>query len=79
MLRGAFIGFGNVGAKGHLPGWRSRNDVTIVERPMPPRPAGRLFSPRVLRADGTIPSMICCPIRRSISSTSAFRQAATRT
>ena len=30
MLRGAFIGFGNVGAEGHLPGWRSRNDVTIV-------------------------------------------------
>jgi predicted dehydrogenase len=30
VLRGAFIGFGNVGAKGHLPGWRSRNDVTIV-------------------------------------------------
>ena len=30
MLRGAFIGFGNVAAKGHLPGWQSRNDVTIV-------------------------------------------------
>jgi len=30
VLRGAFIGFGNVAAKGHLPGWRSRNDVRIV-------------------------------------------------
>jgi predicted dehydrogenase len=30
VLRGAFIGFGNVAAKGHLPGWRSRDDVTIV-------------------------------------------------
>jgi predicted dehydrogenase len=30
MLRGAFIGFGNVAAQGHLPGWRSRDDVVIV-------------------------------------------------
>ena len=30
MLRGAFIGFGNVAAKGHVPGWRSRDDVRIV-------------------------------------------------
>jgi predicted dehydrogenase len=30
VRRGAFIGFGNVAAKGHLPGWQSRNDVTIV-------------------------------------------------
>jgi predicted dehydrogenase len=30
VLRGAFIGFGNVAVKGHLPGWQSRNDVTIV-------------------------------------------------
>jgi len=30
VLRGAFIGFGNVAAKGHLPGWQSRSDVTIV-------------------------------------------------
>lgn len=30
MLRGAFIGFGNVAAKGHLPGWQSRDDVDIV-------------------------------------------------
>jgi predicted dehydrogenase len=29
-LRCAFIGFGNVAAKGHLPGWQSRNDVRIV-------------------------------------------------
>jgi len=28
--RGAFVGFGNVAAKGHLPGWQIRNDVTIV-------------------------------------------------
>ena len=30
MLRGAIIGFGNVAAKGHLPGWRARDDVRIV-------------------------------------------------
>lgn len=30
MLRGAFIGFGNVAARGHLPGWQSRSDVRIV-------------------------------------------------
>ena len=30
MLRGAFIGFGNVAAKGHLPGWQLRDDVRIV-------------------------------------------------
>ena len=30
MLRGAFIGFGNVAARGHLPGWQSRDDVRIV-------------------------------------------------
>jgi predicted dehydrogenase len=30
VLRGAFIGFGNVAAKGHLPGWQSRKDVRII-------------------------------------------------
>jgi len=30
VLRGAFIGFGNVAAKGHLPGWQSRDGVAIV-------------------------------------------------
>jgi predicted dehydrogenase len=30
VLRGAFIGFGNVAAKAHLPGWQSRDDVRIV-------------------------------------------------
>jgi predicted dehydrogenase len=30
VLRGAFIGFGNVAEKGHLPGWQSRRDVRIV-------------------------------------------------
>jgi predicted dehydrogenase len=30
VLRGAFIGFGNVAAKGHLPGWQSVKDVQIV-------------------------------------------------
>jgi len=30
VLRGAFIGFGNVAARGHLPGWQSRDDVRIV-------------------------------------------------
>ena len=30
MLRGAFIGFGNVASNGHMPGWRARDDVEIV-------------------------------------------------
>jgi predicted dehydrogenase len=30
VLRGAFIGFGNVAANGHLPGWQSCNDIRIV-------------------------------------------------
>jgi len=30
VLRGAFIGFGNVAAKGHLPGWQAVKDVQIV-------------------------------------------------
>lgn len=30
MLRGAFIGFGNVAAKGHLPGWHSVSGVQMV-------------------------------------------------
>ncbi len=30
MLKGAFIGFGNVAANGHLPGWLARDDVRIV-------------------------------------------------
>jgi predicted dehydrogenase len=30
VLRGAFIGFGNVAAKGHMPGWRARDDARIV-------------------------------------------------
>jgi predicted dehydrogenase len=30
VLKGAFIGFGNVAANGHLPGWRARDDVKIV-------------------------------------------------
>jgi predicted dehydrogenase len=30
VLRGAFIGFGNVAAKGHMPGWRTRDDARIV-------------------------------------------------
>jgi predicted dehydrogenase len=30
VFRGAFIGFGNVAASGHMPGWRARHDVAIV-------------------------------------------------
>ena len=30
MWRGALIGFGNVAAHGHLPGWQRREDVTLV-------------------------------------------------
>src|SRR5437763_1077076 len=30
VLRGAFIGFGNVAAEGHMPGWQARDDVEIV-------------------------------------------------
>jgi predicted dehydrogenase len=30
LLTGAFIGFGNVAANGHMPGWRAREDAQIV-------------------------------------------------
>jgi predicted dehydrogenase len=30
VLKGAFIGFGNVAAKGHMPGWSARDDARIV-------------------------------------------------
>jgi predicted dehydrogenase len=30
VLRGAFVGFGNVAAKGHMPGWRARDNARIV-------------------------------------------------
>jgi predicted dehydrogenase len=30
LLTGAFIGFGNVADRGHMPGWLARNDVQIV-------------------------------------------------
>jgi predicted dehydrogenase len=30
VLKGAFIGFGNVAAKAHMPGWSVRDDVRIV-------------------------------------------------
>lgn len=30
MLRGAFIGFGNVAAKGHLPSWQTLDNIGIV-------------------------------------------------
>jgi predicted dehydrogenase len=30
VLTGAFIGFGNVADRGHMPGWLARNDVQIV-------------------------------------------------
>jgi len=30
VLKGAFIGFGNVADRGHMPGWLARNDVRIV-------------------------------------------------
>jgi predicted dehydrogenase len=30
VLRGAFIGFGNVAANGHLPGWQARDDLTMI-------------------------------------------------
>ncbi|HEY6520445.1 MAG TPA: Gfo/Idh/MocA family oxidoreductase, partial [Roseiarcus sp.] len=30
MLKGAFIGFGNVAVNGHLPGWRTRDDAEVV-------------------------------------------------
>ena len=43
MLRGAFIGFGNVAAKGHLPGWQSVNDVQIVAATDAVAAQGRAF------------------------------------
>ena len=60
MLRGAFIGFGNVAANGHMPGWRSRDDVRIVAATDAARRAGRRFSPPVPTAGGSRRSTICC-------------------
>ena len=74
VLRGAFIGFGNVAAKGHLPGWLSRNDVRIVAatdaRPGAPRSVSRSMS---ATGAGMTAWTTCCPAKRSISSTSARR------
>jgi predicted dehydrogenase len=30
MLRGAFLGFGNVAVHGHVPGWLKRFDIEFV-------------------------------------------------
>jgi predicted dehydrogenase len=43
VLRGAFIGFGNVAANGHLPGWQSQNDTRIVAATDPVAARGRAF------------------------------------
>jgi len=43
VLRGAFIGFGNVAAKGHLPGWQSVKDVQIVAATDAVAAQGRAF------------------------------------
>jgi predicted dehydrogenase len=43
VLRGAFIGFGNVAAKGHLPGWQTVKDVQIVAATDPVAAQGRVF------------------------------------
>jgi predicted dehydrogenase len=43
VLRGAFIGFGNVAAKGHLPGWQSVKDIQIVAATDAVAAQGRAF------------------------------------
>jgi predicted dehydrogenase len=43
VLRGAFIGFGNVAAKGHLPGWQSIKDAQIVAATDAVTARGRAF------------------------------------
>jgi predicted dehydrogenase len=43
VLRGAFIGFGNVAAKGHLPGWQSVKDVQLVAATDAVAAQGRAF------------------------------------
>jgi predicted dehydrogenase len=43
VLRGAFIGFGNVAAKGHLPGWQTVKDVQIVAATDAVAAQGRAF------------------------------------
>ena len=52
VLRGAFIGFGNVAAKGHPPGWLLRDDVEIVGRDRCRRRAPDAFRTRSQTADG---------------------------
>ena len=77
MLKGAFIGFGNVAANGHMPGWRARDDVRIIAATDAAARASRRFSPTAPTADGMKLSMICYRAKSSISSTSARRRAAT--
>ena len=72
-FRGAFIGFGNVAANGHLPGWLARGDVEIVaasdatasrrEVFLAACPGGRWFdSPDGLLASGGLDFVdICTP------------------
>jgi predicted dehydrogenase len=43
VLTGAFIGFGNVAANGHLPGWRARDDARIVAATDAADSRGRAF------------------------------------
>ena len=43
MLRGGFIGFGNVAAKGHLPGWQAVKGVEIVAATDAVAAQGRAF------------------------------------
>ena len=76
VLRGAFIGFGNVAAKGHLPGWQSRSDVRIVAATDAVAARREAFLAHVRTGAGTIAWTTCCRAKHSISWTSARRRAA---
>src|SRR5262245_51067058 len=54
MRRGALIGFGNVAAHGHLPGWQRRGDVelvAVVDIAAARRQDARALLPRAARHD----------------------------
>lgn len=81
-LRGAISGFGEVAARGHLPGWLTRDNVSIVaiHEPMPDRrqvamrmlKGARIYDDLGLMLDGEAPDFV------DIASPPSFHAAAIR-
>ena len=78
MLKGAFIGFGNVAEKGHAPGWRAREDVKIVAATDAALSRRNAFLAAFPEGRWRETSPVFCPAKHSISSISARRLARMR-